>query len=58
MIKQKPDDDYVQRRFPTRAARKAADEAIDPIPVSEPMSTFLDTWIAAYRKAGGIEKKV
>lgn len=43
-------------RFPTAHAREAADKAIDALPATEPMTTYLDTWIAAYRAAGGIER--
>lgn len=57
-MKQPPDDDYIQRRFPTKFARTIADQAIDKLDVSEPMTTYLDTWIAAYRAAGGAEKKI
>ena len=48
----------VEDRFPTRSARKFADEAIDELPESAPMSAFIDAWLAAYKKAGGIDKPV
>lgn len=46
-----------ERRFPTRHAREKADEAIDALPESEPMHVYIDTWLATYRAAGGIEKR-
>lgn len=45
--------DNVATRFPSAHARAAADLAIDALPVSAPMTTYLDTWIAAYKAAGG-----
>ena len=47
---------WFRRHFPTVAARYAADEAIDRLPCTEPMTVFLDLWIAAYVLAGGITK--
>jgi hypothetical protein len=41
------------KNFPSSHARKIADEAVDALPVSEPMSVFLDTWVRAYIEAGG-----
>lgn len=41
------------KNFPTVSARDAADKAIDALDPKEPMTTFLDAWIAAYIKAGG-----
>lgn len=58
MMKVSKDDNYVERRFPTKAARKIADEAIDKLDEHEDMRTYLDVWLAAYRKAGGVEKKI
>lgn len=46
----------LEQRFPTRAARDAADAAIDALPATAPMTEYLDAWLAAYRAAGGIEK--
>ena len=46
----------MRRHFPTLQARKVADEAIDALPVEAPMSTYLDTWITSYVKAGGLTK--
>jgi len=40
-------------RFPSPAARAAADAAIEPLDVGAPMSEYIDVWIAAYRAAGG-----
>jgi hypothetical protein len=47
----------VEQRFPTKRARDAADEAIDELPESAPMSLFIDVWLAAYRAHGGIERR-
>ena len=47
----------VEQRFPTRAARDAADRAIDALPESAPMTEYIDTWLAAYRAAGGVERQ-
>lgn len=43
----------VEKRFPTVAARKAADAAIDKLDVKAPMTEYIDTWYAAYVAAGG-----
>jgi hypothetical protein len=48
-----PQDDWFARHFPTKSARDAADLAIDAIDPREPMTTYLDTWVATYRAAGG-----
>lgn len=48
----------VEQRFPTKHARDEADAAIDALEENEPMSRYIDTWLAAYRAAGGIEKRV
>jgi hypothetical protein len=54
MSKQKQRDvDWLQRHFPSPQARDVADKTMDDIPVTEPMSTYLDRWIQAYIKAGG-----
>jgi hypothetical protein len=55
MMKAKVDDDarWMAKHFPTVHARKKADEAMDALDVSLPMSAFLDAWIAAYFAAGG-----
>lgn len=44
---------WMAKNFPSSHARKIADEAVDALPVSEPMSVFLDTWVRAYIEAGG-----
>jgi hypothetical protein len=44
---------WMAKNFPSVAARKAADEAIDKLPTYEPMSVYLDIWIASYMAAGG-----
>jgi hypothetical protein len=47
----------MKERFPTARAREAADRAVDELPVTEPMTRFVDVWLEAYRAAGGMEKK-
>ena len=46
---------FFRKRFPTKKARIAADKAVDALASSEPMTKFTDTWILAYRRAGGLE---
>lgn len=46
----------VEERFLTKRARDEADKAIDALSVEEPMTVYIDVWLAAYRAAGGIEK--
>jgi hypothetical protein len=43
----------VEELFPNARARKAADEAIDLLDPSLPMTTFLDCWENAYHVASG-----
>jgi hypothetical protein len=43
--------------FPTPEARAAADKTVDELPPDRPMSTFIDTWVAAYDRAGGVRPK-
>lgn len=47
----------LEQRFPTKHARELAGRATDEFPVSAPMTEYLDTWLATYRAAGGMEKK-
>ncbi len=47
----------VEQRFVTKRARDLADQAIDALAESEPMAVYVDTWLAAYRAAGGVEKR-
>lgn len=49
----KKDDAWFTKHFPTAHARDAADREIDRLDVKEPMTKYLDTWIAAYIAAGG-----
>ena len=44
---------WMGRMFPDSKARDAADRSVDELQTSEPMSLYLDTWIAAYIAAGG-----
>lgn len=48
-------DDSLERRFPTKRARDAADLAIDALDVHETMQTYIDTWLRVYKEHGGIE---
>jgi hypothetical protein len=41
-----------REHFPSSAARDAADRAIECLG-DEKMSTYIDTWVTAYLKAGG-----
>jgi hypothetical protein len=45
--------EWWRKNFPTVEARAAADKAIDALDAKEPMTRFIDTWIAAYLAAGG-----
>lgn len=47
----------LDRRFPTKYARDRADEAIDALPETAPMHVYIDTWLATYRSAGGVERR-
>lgn len=53
MGKKSKKKDLVEEIFPTAQARKAADEAIEPIESSQPMWVFIDEWYKAYVAAGG-----
>lgn len=50
------DADDVVRYYPTRAAREAADKAIDALPDSESMARHIAVWVDAYRAAGGLRE--
>jgi uncharacterized protein YqjF (DUF2071 family) len=56
-VKKPSDKDVIARRYPTAAARQKADEAIDELSETEPMTAFLDAWLAAYVAAGGKVEK-
>ena len=45
---------WMAQHFPSVAAREKADEAIDQLGEHEPMSRYIDTWVAAYVAAGGL----
>ena len=47
----------LKERFPTARARDAADRAVDELPLTAPMTAFVDKWIEVYRKVGGVEPK-
>lgn len=49
----KRNDHSFERLFPSPAARKVADDAIDAMGLDEPMRAYLDAWVAAYKVAGG-----
>lgn len=46
-------DKWFDKHFPNSRARGEADRAIDKLSVNEPMHVYIDTWIAAYKAAGG-----
>lgn len=46
----------VEQRYPTKRARDLADQAIDRLPESAPMTAYIDTWLQVYRNAGGVER--
>ena len=57
---QSPEDRDImtlRKRFPTARARWAADKAVDRLDVNASMAVYIDTWVAAYRAAGGKEKE-
>ncbi len=50
-MKRKP---TLEQLFPIAVARAMADQAIDKLPDTEPMTAFVDAWEAEYcRVAGG-----
>lgn len=52
-MKRKPEsqEDWFRKRYPDASARRKADEAVDDLDVASTMIEFIDTWIAAYKKA-------
>lgn len=52
--KKKAEAEFWRINFPTQHARAAADESIDKLSPLSPMQVYVDYWIAAYKKAGGI----
>jgi hypothetical protein len=52
------DEKALLKLFPTRQAWAAADKAADALPPSATMQQHIDTWLAAYKKAGGKTKLV
>ena len=57
MTPEEKDREALRKRFPTAHARWAADKAVDALAPNAPMSTFVDQWLASYRKAGGREPR-
>lgn len=53
MAKKQDEAAWFREHFPTQHARDVADQAIDKLALSEPMSAYIDAWIAAYKQAGG-----
>jgi len=51
MAKSKPKT--LEQLFPSPAGRKAADEAIDKLPVTLTMSEYMEAWETAYFEATG-----
>ena len=47
----------VEQRFPTKHARELADKAIDDLAEDAAMTVYIDTWLAVYRAAGGLERE-
>ena len=47
----------LKARFPTARARDAADKAVDELPLTAPMTAYVDRWLEVYREAGGVEPK-
>ena len=56
MGKRHDEELWFKKHFPTVAACNAADQAIDHLDPTLPMTVYLDTWLAAYVKAGGKTK--
>lgn len=52
----KTDEQLLRERFPNAKARAAADKAVEDLPESAPMTAHIDCWIAAYKKAGGVDR--
>lgn len=46
---EKPED-WFRRNFPSAEARRKADEAVDRLDVTLPMTEFIDTWIRVYNE--------
>lgn len=46
-----------EQRYPTQRAREVADRAIDDLPEDAPMTTYIDTWLEAYARAGGLVRR-
>ena len=46
----------IEQRYPTKAARDKADEAIERMPETMPLTAFVDEWLTTYRRYGGIER--
>jgi hypothetical protein len=57
-VKKLTADERLAKLFPSRHAWRAADDAADKLPVHATMAEHIDTWIAAYKAAGGQTKVV
>jgi hypothetical protein len=55
-MKREADKPWFDRHFPNARARREADKVVDQLEVSDPMSMYIDQWIAAYKRAGGKTK--
>lgn len=55
MKKRRSKELTVEERFPNARARLTADKAIEAIDAREPMTKFLDTWIAVYSEVSGVD---
>jgi hypothetical protein len=53
---ERADREWLERRFPQKAAREAADAAVDTLGADEPMSAYIDVWLSAYAKAAGCKR--
>lgn len=53
-MSKKSEERWFEQRFPSAHAREAADRAAEKLDASLPMTTYIDTWVRAYKAAGGI----
>ena len=50
-LRQETSEEWFRKRYPSAEARRKADEAVDQLDVSEPMTKYIDTWITAYKQS-------